>query len=541
MGNCLACFKEPNSTALDNSPNCRKEEMPEAQLYPAPSHVPASSAPTETILSNGNHLTALPEPANNRFYPRKPHSKSAPAMGLTDSKPSDAKLNALFDQYKDNAEESILAEGIEQLCRDLQISPDDFRILVLAWKLNAEQMCRFTRSEFVTGLKAMRADSVKGIQGRLPELVAEVGQDVEQFKDLYRSIDLATLPKHKMETSKAIVVKKFGSYDVLSVEQFGLPPLAGNVEVKVEYGGVNFADLYTRQGLMHNKKLPFVLGMECVGTVAAIGAENTHLKVGQRVICYDYHCGMYRDVIRVTPDKCYPLPDHLTWEEGAALFVNYLTAYFSIIELGNLRQNETVLILSCGGGVGWAATQLAKTITGVTVVGTTAPFKHPQVKENGVDVTLTLDENFQKEITKECPQGFDLILSNYAGPLYGFLQTLLKPLGRIVLIGANNLIQNEQKLSVFTLLKGWLTTKNVQLEELITHNRVAAGLHLGTLIEKDAGRVRNALGKIFKMVEEKKLKVKIDSVHPMEKIVEATKLLAERKNVGKVLISMKEG
>ncbi|XP_064213648.1 synaptic vesicle membrane protein VAT-1 homolog [Tribolium castaneum] len=343
-----------------------------------------------------------------------------------------------------------------------------------------------------------------------------------------------------METSRAIVVKKFGSYDVLSVEHFALPPLEGNVEVKVEYGGVNFADLYTRQGLMHNKKLPFVLGMECVGTIVKIGAENTQLKVGQHVICYDYHCGMYRDVVRVTPDKCYPLPDHVTWEEGAAIFVNYLTAYFSIIELGNLRQNETVLILSCGGGVGWAGTQLAKTVPGVTVVGTTAPFKHPEVKANGVDITLTLDENFQKEITKECPQGFDLILSNYAGPLYGFLKTLLKPLGRIVLIGANNLIQNEQKLSIFTLLKGWLTTKNVDLEELITRNRVAAGLHLGTLIEKDPGRVRDALGVIFKMMEEKKLKVKIDSVHPMEKIVDATKLLAERKNVGKVLISMKQ-
>ena len=158
--------------------------MPEAQLYPAPSHVPASSAPSETILSNGNHLTALPETTITRFYPRKTHSKSAPAMGLTDSKPSDAKLNALFDQYKDSVEDSILAEGIEQLCRDLQINPDDFRILVLAWKLNAEQMCRFTRNEFVSGLRAMRADSVKGIQARLPEIVTEVRAVENELKKI---------------------------------------------------------------------------------------------------------------------------------------------------------------------------------------------------------------------------------------------------------------------------------------------------------------------------------------------------------------------
>ncbi|XP_018566355.1 DCN1-like protein 3 [Anoplophora glabripennis] len=191
MGNCLTCFKEPTQTALDSaSQNCHKEEMTEASLYPAPSHVPASSAPPEIILSNGNHLSAPPETtaAISRFYPqsRRPHPKSAPAMGVTDSKPSEAKLTALFEMYKDESEDSMLAEGIEKFCQDLQVSPDDFKILVLAWKLNAEQMCRFTRPEFLNGLKGMRADSIKSIQSRLPELVCEVEQNDELFKDLYR-------------------------------------------------------------------------------------------------------------------------------------------------------------------------------------------------------------------------------------------------------------------------------------------------------------------------------------------------------------------
>lgn len=107
-------------------------------------------------------------------------------MGLTDSKPSDAKLNALFDVYKDSEEDEILEEGIEQLCRDLQVSPDEFKVLVLAWKLNAEQMCRFTRKEFVTGLKKLRADSIRSLQARLPEVVVEVEKNDESFKNLYR-------------------------------------------------------------------------------------------------------------------------------------------------------------------------------------------------------------------------------------------------------------------------------------------------------------------------------------------------------------------
>lgn len=82
----------------------------------------------------------------------------------------------------------MLADGIDQFCKDLNVPPDDFKILVLAWKLNAEQMCRFTRGEFVNGLKEIKCDSIKAIQTKLPEIVQEVAQDEELFKDLYRLV-----------------------------------------------------------------------------------------------------------------------------------------------------------------------------------------------------------------------------------------------------------------------------------------------------------------------------------------------------------------
>ncbi|XP_076267701.1 defective in cullin neddylation 1 domain containing SCCRO3 [Rhynchophorus ferrugineus] len=194
MGNCLNCCKEPEQLAPSiRTQNCNREEMPEASLYSAPSHAPASSAPLDTILSNGNHLGLPTETVSasaiGRFYPPNKRSiaKSAPVhMGITDSRSSDVKLNALFDHYKDDQEDSILAEGIDQFCKDLNIPPDDFKILILAWKLNAEQMCRFSRTEFVAGLKNMKCDSVRSIQNKLPELVVEVEQNDELFKDLYR-------------------------------------------------------------------------------------------------------------------------------------------------------------------------------------------------------------------------------------------------------------------------------------------------------------------------------------------------------------------
>lgn len=167
--------------------------MPEARLYSAPNHGSVASSLTDTnnIISNGNHLTGAPDTQSQTislFYPytRKTHVKSAPIMGLSESKLSETKINSLFDLYKDENEDTILAEGIEQLCNDLQVSPEEFKVLILAWKLNAEQMCRFTREEFICGLKAMGVDSIKGIQQRLPEIVKEVKNDAELFKDLYR-------------------------------------------------------------------------------------------------------------------------------------------------------------------------------------------------------------------------------------------------------------------------------------------------------------------------------------------------------------------
>ncbi|XP_022916807.1 DCN1-like protein 3 [Onthophagus taurus] len=187
MGSCLTCFKEPVTSALDNSTHCHREEMPEARLHPAPSHIAPQSPDDNIIISNGNHLPIIIQDTGGRFTAKRPHIiKLAPTMGIGDSKPSDVKLNNLFDNYREKDEDMIRVDGIIQLCKDLQVLPEDFKILVLAWKLNAEQMCRFTRGEFVNGLKSMCCDSIKAVQNKLPDLVSEIEDSPELFKDLYR-------------------------------------------------------------------------------------------------------------------------------------------------------------------------------------------------------------------------------------------------------------------------------------------------------------------------------------------------------------------
>lgn len=152
-------------------------------------HLAISKSETYALLGN------LPPPGNSNSL--KSEKRSLPSLASklsgtlnrsnSESRAySESKITSLFEKYKDESEDCILSEGIEEFCIDLQLKPDEFKVLVLAWKFEAEQMCRFTRQEFLTGCKALKADSCKGIQARLPEVVVQTLADQEKFKELYR-------------------------------------------------------------------------------------------------------------------------------------------------------------------------------------------------------------------------------------------------------------------------------------------------------------------------------------------------------------------
>lgn len=135
---------------------------------------------------NGNSVVSEPlvrERSVRTFYSRVGRASGETKLGKA---VSETRINTLFETYRDATEDNILADGIERLCADLSLSPDEFKVLILAWKLEASQMCRFTRDEFVKGCKTMHVDTLKGIQSKLPELVTEVLENSESFKDLYR-------------------------------------------------------------------------------------------------------------------------------------------------------------------------------------------------------------------------------------------------------------------------------------------------------------------------------------------------------------------
>lgn len=141
-----------------------------------------------SIGSNGSNSKLLPMqklPSDRKVSVASCAVDSSKRISGSSREVSDMKIAALFETYYDVDENCILADGIERLCTDLNVQPEEFRVLLLAWKFNAETMCRFSRMEFVEGCRCLQVDSVRQIQSRLPDLVEEVGNK-DRFRDFYR-------------------------------------------------------------------------------------------------------------------------------------------------------------------------------------------------------------------------------------------------------------------------------------------------------------------------------------------------------------------
>lgn len=191
MGQCLSpcCEKQgPNSPAGSSSDSGHPNHSHTLYIAGIPvsdSKDYSSGEPNPSVTTPGSEWKMFTP------YPKLPPIKKqgvnaeAKRMSLISREVSEAKILAMFELYKDTEEDCILADGIERFCVDLEVKPEEFIVLVLAWKFGAETMCEFTRTEFVQGCKAMKVDSMKGIQSKFPELLAEV-HDRQAFKDLYR-------------------------------------------------------------------------------------------------------------------------------------------------------------------------------------------------------------------------------------------------------------------------------------------------------------------------------------------------------------------
>jgi NADPH:quinone reductase-like Zn-dependent oxidoreductase len=312
--------------------------------------------------------------------------------------------------------------------------------------------------------------------------------------------------------------------------------MPGEVRVRVRAAGLNFAELMARLGLYPDApKPPCVLGYEIAGEVDAVGDGVTEFKKGSRVLAMT-RFGGHADCVCVPGTNAVALPDNATFEEAAAIPVNYLTAYHMLFNVGGLTSGQSVLVHMAAGGVGIAALQLCKTIPQVTTFGTASRKKHEAVVAQGCDHPIDYRlSDYSKEVKKLTGQkGVNIILDALGGADWVKGYELLRPSGKLIAFGFANMSVGEKR-NLFNVVKQLWSVPKFSPLSLMNENRSVCGVNLGRLWS-EVDLMRQSLQSVVDLFALGKIKPQVDSVFPFRQAAEAHKRMHSRENIGKIVL-----
>jgi NADPH:quinone reductase-like Zn-dependent oxidoreductase len=337
---------------------------------------------------------------------------------------------------------------------------------------------------------------------------------------------------------RQIWITRVGPPEVLQVREAPDPePKAGEVRIRVEASGVNFADIMGRLGLYPDlPPIPVVPGYEVGGRVDASGQGVDRNWIGRDVLAAT-RFGGYADTVCVPVNQVFPRPAGMSALEGAAIPVNYFTAWQLVVVMGGLKRNETVLVHSAGGGVGIAATQIAKHL-GARVIGTASAAKHGELKALGVDQLIDYrTEDFEartREITNG--RGVELILDAVGGESWKKGYRVLAPTGRLGMFGISSAVTRKER-SIFGMLSALANTPWLQFNplSLMNANKGVFGVNLGHMWG-EIDRQRGWADQLLELWVQGAIKPKIAQTFRFDEAPRAHHLIQDRGNIGKVLL-----
>jgi NADPH2:quinone reductase len=289
---------------------------------------------------------------------------------------------------------------------------------------------------------------------------------------------------------KAIRVHQFGEPDVLVLEDVpDMTPGAGEVLVEVRAAGVNPADTYMRDGSYTIKpSLPYTPGIDGAGTVLRVGTGVTHVRPGARV--YLAHgsggsTGTYATHVVCSGQRVHPLPDRLSFAQGAGIGIPYGTAWRALMLKAQAQPGETVLVHGASGGVGIAAVQIARA-GGLTVIGTAGTDRgRALVLEQGAHYALDHSQaNYRDEIRRVTDdRGPDVIIEMLANVNLNHDVALVATKGRVVIVGSRGNIEFTPRLVMGkdAIVTGFTLWNTADSDLRRIHAAVGAGLAVGTL------------------------------------------------------------
>ena len=340
---------------------------------------------------------------------------------------------------------------------------------------------------------------------------------------------------------RAVVLTKTGGPEVLQVQELPDPAVGpGQVRITVRAAGINFADTLARVGLYPDAPTtPCVLGYEVAGEIESVGEGVTDFAVGDRVFAGTRFNGQ-AELVSVDAGQALPLPAHLSFEQGAAFPVNYGTAYAALVLMGGMREGDRVLIHAAGGGVGISATQLARN-AGAEIYGTASPGKHDAIRAQGVTHAIDYrSQDFEDEVMRITGgEGVDLIMDALGPTSFRKDYRLLRPGGRLVMYGLSENTDNGVRnlpATLKSLAKMPLATmpwwKSLMM---MNENKGVFGLNMLSWWERE-GNLDRVTEPLVADLESGRVEPVVAEAFPFDRAGEAHQFIAERRNVGKVVL-----
>ena len=340
---------------------------------------------------------------------------------------------------------------------------------------------------------------------------------------------------------KQLEYVKTGGYNVLNVQEVDdLKPKDDELLISVKAAGLNFADILARKGQYPDgPSTPCVMGYEVSGIVAEVGATISKDWIGKEVIGLCRFKGQAEQVV-LKEMQVYEKPSTLTFEEAAAIPVNYLTAWVLIVTMGGLTKEESILIHNAGGGVGIAALDIAKHI-GATTYGTASAHKHDFLSQRGLHHAIDYRSKdwYNELMALTDHRGVDLIIDPLGGKEWKRSYRALRATGRLGMFGISVASTNAKGgLSAkYNLIKTVLAMPKFNPLSLLDKNRGVFGVNLGHLWHEP---IKAALwmNAILQGVQDGWVNPYVDKTFTLEEAELAHRFLEERKNIGKVIFKM---
>lgn len=325
---------------------------------------------------------------------------------------------------------------------------------------------------------------------------------------------------HSIADMKAIQVKQVGGPEVLELSEIPTPqPKANEVLVKVHASGVNFIDVYYREG-RYKVELPFVDGQEGAGVVEAVGEEVREFRTGDKVAWCGV-LGSYAEYALVPAARLVPVPEALDLKQAAAVILQGMTAHYLTNSTFPLKRGDTALVHAAAGGVGLLLTQMAAAVGARVIATVSTVAKAELAREAGAsDVILYTQADFETE-TKHLTggRGVDVVYDSVGRTTFDKSLNCLRPRGMMVLFGGSSgavppfdLMQLSAKGSLF------LTRPSLP-HYMLTHEELEA-----------------RAGEVLMWVETGKLKVRMEHTYALAEAAQAHRELEERKTTGKLLL-----